>query len=538
MFILFAADSEAFFSSHWPFVVGVGLVFLSVQLIVCARFFHQIRNYEQTLLQLNRDFATGGDGRTHPERSSRNFPWLTWVNLNFPVGTTTPGNFTRDEVLQELDSRVAGSGDYLLLQRMGVAAPLLGVLLTVLGFIWVNPPEDQEISIGQMFQQVYPLVAGVGTGAALAFINQGLLHLAGWKAEHLRVIARTWFDTVIWSSVGLDTQAATVKAIAAMDRMSATLAAAADKQLKNAARLDKSAAAMQAATANFQEMVQTMGSEMHGLPETLAGLQRATAASAEALDKLLPMSRRAVAGLDVSVAAFRSAVEQDFVEAARKHHSSIESLTEAVTATTTGSHQMLSTAAEQFQDSARAINDAANSLTHRMNEQGNLSAEIVATQHSLRDAVAQLTETSHQFRHTLDSTVGPTQHQLSTATSSFAASAERLSTFIQQGLDPATARLTELHTTLGELQNTVRKIQEFNGAGTEISQLSESLKQASSAAETMVELPGQLREVMAAYAAEQADGNSNRGLLSGLFRSKPSNHTVAPQQEIGPSAEG
>ncbi|MEQ9379229.1 MAG: hypothetical protein RJP95_00055, partial [Pirellulales bacterium] len=91
MFILFAADSEAFFSSHWPFVVGVGLVFLSVQLIVCARFFHQIRNYEQTLLQLNRDFATGGDGRTHPERSSRNFPWLTWVNLNFPVGTTTPG---------------------------------------------------------------------------------------------------------------------------------------------------------------------------------------------------------------------------------------------------------------------------------------------------------------------------------------------------------------------------------------------------------------------------------------------------------------
>ena len=277
---------------------------------------------------------------------------------------------------------------------------------------------------------------------------------------------------------------------------------------------------------------------MHGLPETLAGLQKATAASAEALDKLLPMSRRAVAGLDVSVAAFRSAVEQDFVEAARKHHTWIESLTESVNATTAGSHEMLSAVAERFQSTAQAINAAADALTYRMNEQGNLSTEIVATQQTLRDAVAQLTDASNHFRYTLDSTVAPTQQQMGTAASSFAASAEQLSTFIQQGLEPATARLVELHSTLGELQNTVRRIQEMNGNEGEISRLSESLKQASSAAETMGELPGQLREVMAAYAADHAEENPGRGLLAGLFRSKPTNHAVAPQQEIGPSSEG
>ena len=49
---------------------------------------------------------------------------------------------------------------------------------------------------------VTPLVSGVGTGAVLALINQALLHIAGRRVESLRMTARTWFDTVIWSRFG------------------------------------------------------------------------------------------------------------------------------------------------------------------------------------------------------------------------------------------------------------------------------------------------------------------------------------------------
>ena len=69
--------------------------------------------------------------------------------------------------------------------------PGLGVILTVMGFAWLDVPESEEQSLGQILFAVTPLVAGVGTGAVLAFINQGLLHLASTRVESLRTASRT-----------------------------------------------------------------------------------------------------------------------------------------------------------------------------------------------------------------------------------------------------------------------------------------------------------------------------------------------------------
>jgi hypothetical protein len=99
--------------------------------------------------------------------------------------------------LQELDNRIASNGNYVLLQRMGVMAPLLGVILTVAGFYWLHV-DNEDQSLQSILLAVTPLVGGVGTGAVLALINQALLHIAGRRVESLRMTARTWFDTVIW----------------------------------------------------------------------------------------------------------------------------------------------------------------------------------------------------------------------------------------------------------------------------------------------------------------------------------------------------
>jgi hypothetical protein len=193
--------SGDFLSSEWAPVIGVGLVFFLVQIVLCISFCFRTRGQERAIKRLSRDFSQGGDGRNGVQSLGRKHAWLQWVVFNFPANVTSPSNFTREDALQELDTQIASNGNYLLLQRMSVMAPLLGVVLTVAGFYWLHVG-DEDQSLQTILLAVTPLVSGVGTGAVLALINQVLLHIAGRRVESLRMTARTWFDTVIWSRLG------------------------------------------------------------------------------------------------------------------------------------------------------------------------------------------------------------------------------------------------------------------------------------------------------------------------------------------------
>ena len=190
-----------FLSSEWAPVIGVGLLFFLVQIVLCISFCFSIRRQERSIKRLSRDFEQGGDGRNNVRLLGRKHAWLQWVDFNFPADATCPRNFTRDDALQELDTQIASNGNYLLLQRMGVMAPLLGVVLTVAGFYWLHVGDEVQ-SLQTILLAVAPLVSGVGTGAVLALINQVLLHIAGRRVESLRMTARTWFDSVIWCRFG------------------------------------------------------------------------------------------------------------------------------------------------------------------------------------------------------------------------------------------------------------------------------------------------------------------------------------------------
>lgn len=325
---MLSAQIGALFTAHWHIVLIAG-VFFATQIFLCTRFIVRTTKQRRMLSSMQSQLDGGGDGRVAAAETVVAFAWVQWVTEVFPGGTDIPGNYTRDDVLQELDTRIASSTDYLLLQRLGVIAPLLGVILTVAGFAWLEVPENTE-ALGDILFAVMPLVAGVGAGAILAFINQFLLHLAGTKAEALRITARNWFDSAIWSGIGLDTQAATIKAIHAIEKMAESIAGSVGLHAESTDRLVATTTSMQSAGALLHEAVNAFGHEMKDIPESLAGLHRTTAATAAALEKLIPVGQRAVAGLDVSVSAFRTAVENDFVEAATLHHQVVEQVSEAV----------------------------------------------------------------------------------------------------------------------------------------------------------------------------------------------------------------
>jgi len=191
------ATISDFLSSEWAPVIGVGLVFFLLQLFLCASFCSRMRLQERAINRRCRDFERGGDGRNNGRSPGPKHTWLHWVDFNFPADFTSRGNFTREDALQELDTQIASDGNYLLLQRMSVMAPLLGVVLTVAGFYWLRVGDGDQ-SLQTILLTVTPLVSGVGTGAILALINQALLHIAGRRVESLRTTARSWFDMVIW----------------------------------------------------------------------------------------------------------------------------------------------------------------------------------------------------------------------------------------------------------------------------------------------------------------------------------------------------
>jgi hypothetical protein len=183
-------------------LVVIGLIFFLLQVLLCMLFCRRLRHQEQWLNQLTGDYETGGSGRLNVRDDAKEKTWYQWVLTHFPQDEKRlPGNFSREDALHELDTRIACNGSYLLLQRMGVMAPLLGVVLTVAGFYWLNVRDDVQ-SLQGILQAVTPLVAGVGTGAVLALVNQVLLHVAGRRVESFRLAGRSWFDTIIWRNRG------------------------------------------------------------------------------------------------------------------------------------------------------------------------------------------------------------------------------------------------------------------------------------------------------------------------------------------------
>ena len=92
-------------------VIWIGAAFLLLQLYLCLRFYLRLRRFSGILyhlLQSRESPPTAEAVRVH----ARRFPWLDWVSANFLEEDATGANYSRDDVLQELDTRVASNPHY------------------------------------------------------------------------------------------------------------------------------------------------------------------------------------------------------------------------------------------------------------------------------------------------------------------------------------------------------------------------------------------------------------------------------------------
>jgi ABC-type transporter Mla subunit MlaD len=98
----------------------------------------------------------------------------------------------RDDLLAHLDDVFASNGVYLWLNRMTMMAPLLGVVLTAIGFISLaaSMRGARLTSVESYLGQLHPLFYGVVSGALLAIYNQVMVQYAGHRLRKARQEAR------------------------------------------------------------------------------------------------------------------------------------------------------------------------------------------------------------------------------------------------------------------------------------------------------------------------------------------------------------
>jgi ABC-type transporter Mla subunit MlaD len=293
-------------SMHWA--VGVALVvFLTCQItfflwhgLTCGARSRRLRQ-----LLAEGDFTKCQD---HLDPRAAKPEWVRWIGDRLREGTFTDGHYSRDDALRELDIWIESGSPYLLLQRMAIMAPLVGLLITVIGFLFLKPPSAETNDLAEILHSLSPLVMGVGTGALLALINQVLLFLAGKRADGLRVAGRDWFDSCVWRFVERHSTADHVAgALAAVTKTISgsfqQYEATATSIHESSQAMQKTVQAMHQTTKHFQESTGDLRGQFEAVGRLVEGL-------AERSEMFLPRVEQAAASLSAAVGGFQQALQE------------------------------------------------------------------------------------------------------------------------------------------------------------------------------------------------------------------------------------
>lgn len=234
--------------------------------------------------------------------------WFRWVETTFPFGQPSVGDLTREDAFEEFDRCLADDWRYTILQRLGISAPILGVVITALGFWTFEPPEKLN-SLTEILHAVIPLIAGVGIGAFLALINQALM----WSVENcmgrLRTTARFWFDdsilknTITAQHAGFSSTAATLAGVAS------SLQETSRQQKEGTHAIQAVAGLMEKTAREFGANLTTFVTELQGLPQYLPQLGHAVRDTVKNLHTILPETVKVADSFAKSVDAFSKTVD-------------------------------------------------------------------------------------------------------------------------------------------------------------------------------------------------------------------------------------
>lgn len=182
-----------YFSKHIGVLVAVSLAF------VCLVFYASIRSS-----RFHRDFRRDLKQLLDDARNASVTALPNWVGLPHwlaPFVAVFRNSFhltqARDTAGKQLEEALATNREYLKLQKLQTAAPLIGVLLTAIGFI------TMEVDFDDVQSLAIPLVGGVATGAILALLSQLVIYFVEIDIDKSRRDGQLLIDE-IWTKATAD----------------------------------------------------------------------------------------------------------------------------------------------------------------------------------------------------------------------------------------------------------------------------------------------------------------------------------------------
>lgn len=335
---------------YLPMII-VGGMCLAAQLAAVLWYVFGLRGYHAYLDRVRK----GGPPALVGDRSPPG--WFGWLRSQLFESPRTGRLLLppRAAALSELDWHLQTPVALGLLTRLGYVAPLIGLLLTAVGFIRFNP--NDGLDLGGMLSSTLPLMLGVAVGAALALVNQSLLLVAQGYADGVRQAIRDWFDDTAAESARVeppppnpaevpaeqmiqtahraDDAVARLNHAAGMAGTAAgSMGSAADRSGQAADRLAAAAAATERIAAALTDQLAEVGRQTARWTEQVGELDRSIGRTASAVDRLTDQSVRAADALESGSAAVRQWAE-----------------------TGTDAARALGGAAEKVSDSNRALAD-------------------------------------------------------------------------------------------------------------------------------------------------------------------------------------
>ncbi len=142
--------------NHLTLVMLGGGCFLFLQVLVTVALATRCKKYVERLEGLKSQ-ATSNAGDT-------GLSWFDTFTASLQNSQLVAA--ARDSAILHAREQVYSFAEYSILQRLGIAAPLVGVAMTAIGFFKL------EIDPSNLTAAAVPLVSGVLTGAALSILNQ------------------------------------------------------------------------------------------------------------------------------------------------------------------------------------------------------------------------------------------------------------------------------------------------------------------------------------------------------------------------------
>lgn len=475
--LAFAPDASLQGISLHPAVPLAFCAFLAFQLCLyfcCWRALSRQRKILTRLCQEERapdQLATDGTARND---------WLGWISTRLRDGAFHDGHYNRDDALEQLDRWLEGLESYLMLQRTGIVAPMVGLLITVAGFLSLDPSAG-DWNLKEILQMVSPIVLGIGSGAALTTFNHLLLHFVGKKTDVVRSLAGNWFDERIWKGVQTKPQTSGNEAAEALAAMAETIRRSLTEYCNATSAISHTSQSLQGAGAALAATVERLREDTAAIPEEMKSLRSTASGVVRSLGEIVPNIERTTSELAESVVAFRSVVQEQFGKAAARHRESAELLAGSV---------------DGIRESAAHLSEHCDSLGRSIEAHGrtsqewsrSLQEEILPAQHDFRQASTQLIDATKEL--------APAERAFREAADSMRGSANGLAAFVRDGVDPASRRLAELNKVLSRMQETTESVRQMTELREEFVCLAKSLAQAATAADAIRTLPQEIRAVV------------------------------------------